>query len=173
MCSTLICHCLRPGLGLSLGRPASGGSWVGQPGGRRTPAPSQWWAWPGTGDREAGCPDRRWGLGCSRWRLPPGLLRQWLGQGWTHPQGPDGRRTGRCLGERSGRHPACAPPLSAQTASSDAHEGTWQEAAFQECQRGRAPGRSLHLPPPGSGKGPPVQLTTLFSVASPCGVRWV
>lgn len=45
--STLTHHCLRLGLGLSLGSLESGGSWVEGPGGSRTPTPSRRWVWPG------------------------------------------------------------------------------------------------------------------------------
>lgn len=52
---------------------------------------------------------------------------------------------GRCRVEGSRRHPACALSPSGQTASADAHEGTWQEVTLA---RVSAWPRSREEPPP-------------------------
>ena len=187
---TLTHHYLRPGLGLSLGSLDSGGSWVGGPGGRRTPAPSRRWVWPGwmvshRGNVVTGRLGARTGGGASGsgpWVLPPGHLRLRPGQGWTCPQGPNGRRMGLCRVERSGCHPACAPSPSGQTESADAHKGTWQEVTFArvsvwprsqeeppplaplEAERGGPPEAGRKGPPPEAGRGRPssLQLSPLW-----------
>ena len=118
---------------------------------------------------------RQWGLGCGPWVLPPGHLRLWLGQGWTRPQGPNSRRAGHGLVERSGHHSACAPSLPAQTASSDAYEGTWQEVTFAGVSAWPC---SLEEPPPPAprkreGAARPARNSLLcgFTVWGAVGVR--